>query len=43
MKEITRQTRLIIRQYMGEAHVEILDNVPLPEEGTVLRHDVELF
>ena len=40
--ESARQTRLLVRQYMGEARVEILDEVPLPEEGTVLRHDVEL-
>ena len=37
-----RQTPLLVRHYMGEARVEILDGVPLPEEGTVLRHDVEL-
>ena len=41
-RESARQTRLLVRQFMGEARVEILDDVPLPEEGTVLRHDVEL-
>ena len=37
-----RQTQLLVRQYKSEARVEILDDVPLPEGGTVLRHDVEL-
>ena len=39
-KESACLTRLLVRQYMGEARVEILDDVPLPEEGSVLRHDV---
>ena len=43
VKESARQTRLLVRQYMGEARVEVLDNVPLSEDGTVLRHDFELF
>ena len=42
VKESARQTWLLVRQYMGEARVEILDDVPLPEEGNVLRHVVEL-
>ena len=41
VRESARQTRLLVRQYMGEARVEILDDVPLPEDDTVLRHDVE--
>ena len=43
MRESACQTPLLVRQYMGEARVEILDDVPLPEESTVLRHDIELF
>ena len=43
VKESARQTRLLLRQYLDEARVEILDDVPLPEEGIVLRYDVELF
>ena len=42
VRESARQTRLFVRQYLGEARVEILDDVPLPEEDAVLRHDVEL-
>ena len=42
VKESTRQIRLLVRQYMGEARVEIPDDVPLPEEGTVLRHNIDL-
>ena len=42
VKESARQNRLLVRQYMGKASVEILHDVPLPEEDTVLRHDIEL-
>ena len=42
VKESARQTRLLVRPYMGEARVEALDDVPLPEVGTVWRHDIKL-
>ena len=42
VKESARHNRLLVRQYVGEARVEILHDVPLPEEDTVLRHDIEL-
>ena len=42
VKESARQTRLLVRQYMGEGRVEVLDDVSLLGEGIVLRHDVVL-
>ena len=42
VKESARQNRLLVRQYMGEARVEIPHDFLLPEEDAVLRHDIEL-
>ena len=42
MRESARQTRVFVRKYIGEARVKILEDLPRPEEGTVLRHDADL-
>ena len=36
VKESARQTRLLVRQYMGEARVEVLNDVSLPGGGHCL-------